>query len=226
MAKANINSASRDELVEAGVRAEIADEIVKLRRTHSITSPEELEEVQGVGPATLEQLRKALDFKEPEQRGKPQEPAHNGERRERESGAGEPTRAAVEAARSGAAMTSSAARSSLRITGRTVDAASDAQREVASRSAEGARELGQVILELMREQAQQNLETWSALSKAVDWEQVAKAADWDRVLEIQAHYLRASLERSGRLTQRCLAVGQAMVTAASTIADRGSQRAA
>jgi competence protein ComEA len=225
MAKANINSASRDELVEAGVRAEIADEIVKLRRTHSITSPEELEEVQGVGPATLEQLRKALDFKEPE-RGKPQEHAHNGERRERETGEGEPTRAAVEAARSGAAMTSSAARSSLRITGRTVDAASDAQREVASRSAEGARELGQVILELMREQAQQNLETWSALSKAVDWEQVAKAADWDRVLEIQAHYLRASLERSGRLTQRCLAVGQAMVTAASTIADRGSQRAA
>src|SRR5215207_785271 len=114
MAKANINSASREELVEAGVRAEIADEILKLRRKHSITSPEELEEVQGVGPATLDQLRKALDFKEPERNREPehnreQEHAQNGEHRggrEREASNGEPARATAEAARSGATLTS------------------------------------------------------------------------------------------------------------------------
>ena len=38
MAKTNVNTASRDELVEAGVRADLADEILKLRRKGKITS--------------------------------------------------------------------------------------------------------------------------------------------------------------------------------------------
>src|SRR3954470_10265607 len=64
MAKPNVHTASRDELVEAGVRAELADEILKRRRKGAIRL-EALEEVSGVGPATLEQLRQALDFREP-----------------------------------------------------------------------------------------------------------------------------------------------------------------
>jgi hypothetical protein len=44
------------------VRAEIADEILKLRRKGKIAGPEALDQVPGVGPATLEQLRQALDF--------------------------------------------------------------------------------------------------------------------------------------------------------------------
>ena len=63
MAKPNVHTASRDELVEAGVRAELADEILKRRRKGAIRL-EALEEVPGVGPATLEQLRQALDFRE------------------------------------------------------------------------------------------------------------------------------------------------------------------
>ena len=63
MVKPNVHTASRDELVEAGVRAELADEILKRRRKGAIHL-EALEEVSGVGPATLEQLRQALDFRE------------------------------------------------------------------------------------------------------------------------------------------------------------------
>ena len=63
MAKPNVHTASRDELVEAGVRAELADEILKRRRKGAIRL-EALEEVPGVGPATLEQLRQVLDFRE------------------------------------------------------------------------------------------------------------------------------------------------------------------
>ena len=63
MAKPNVHTASRDELVEAGIRAELADEILKLRRKGKIDL-EALDEVQGVGPATLEQLRKVLDFRD------------------------------------------------------------------------------------------------------------------------------------------------------------------
>ena len=68
MAKPNVHTASRDELVEAGVRAELADEILKLRRKGKIDL-EALDEVPGVGPATLEQLRKSLDFSDQPKNG-------------------------------------------------------------------------------------------------------------------------------------------------------------
>jgi hypothetical protein len=72
MPKTNVNTASRDELVEAGVRADLADEILKLRRKGKITSADALEEVHGVGPATLEQLRKVLDFSDKSGNGEAQ----------------------------------------------------------------------------------------------------------------------------------------------------------
>ena len=68
MAKPNVHTASRDDLVEAGVRAELADEILKLRRKGKI-GLEALDEVPGVGPATLEQLRKSLDFSDQPKNG-------------------------------------------------------------------------------------------------------------------------------------------------------------
>ena len=68
MAKLNVHSASRDDLIKAGIRAEIADEILKRRRKGAI-SLDMLGEVPGVGPATLEQLRQALDFREQQATG-------------------------------------------------------------------------------------------------------------------------------------------------------------
>jgi hypothetical protein len=65
VAKPNVHTASRDELAEAGVRAELVDEILKRRRRKGSLTLESLGEVQGVGPATLEQLGKTLDFKAP-----------------------------------------------------------------------------------------------------------------------------------------------------------------
>jgi hypothetical protein len=65
VAKPNANTASRDELLDAGVRADIVDEIMKRRRRKGGITLEALGEVKGVGPATLEQLGKALDFKQP-----------------------------------------------------------------------------------------------------------------------------------------------------------------
>ena len=68
MAKPNVHTASRDDLVEAGIRAELADEILKLRRKGKI-GLEALDEVPGVGPSTLEQLRKSLDFSDQPKNG-------------------------------------------------------------------------------------------------------------------------------------------------------------
>ena len=63
MAKVNVNSASRDDLVNvAGLRPEIADAVLEFRRKHHrIADAQALEELPGVGPATVEQLRRALD---------------------------------------------------------------------------------------------------------------------------------------------------------------------
>ena len=89
MAKPNVHTASRDELRDAGVRADVIDEIVKRRRRKGGITLASLDEVQGVGPATLEQLGQALDFTEPpseeaKTNGEPQPPQGrpaNGDRR-------------------------------------------------------------------------------------------------------------------------------------------------
>src|SRR3954454_18755158 len=63
MAKVNVNSATRDDLVNvAGLRPDTADAVLGFRRRHGrITDVQALEELPGVGPATIDQPRKALD---------------------------------------------------------------------------------------------------------------------------------------------------------------------
>src|SRR4051812_36866775 len=63
MAKVNVNSATRDDLVNvAGLRPDVADAVLGFRRRHGrITDVQALEELPGIGPATIDQLRKALD---------------------------------------------------------------------------------------------------------------------------------------------------------------------
>src|SRR5215218_10892597 len=114
MARLNVNIASREELVDvAGLRPEVADEVLKLRRKGRIASAEALCEVPGVGPATLEQAREALDFGAP---------AGDGDGRDRE---GTASRTTAEAGGSGAEAAASVAYDGL---------------EAARRSTEGAAE--------------------------------------------------------------------------------------
>ena len=224
MAKPNVHTASRDELVEAGVRAEMADEILKRRRKGAIHL-EALEEVSGVGPATLEQLRQALDFRE-------QQPGSGNGGAKEQQRAQAPTRTAAAAtsstaqlgvkvardtttagAETAAKATAEAARSGLQVVRRTADAAGEATR----RSAEGTAELGQVLAELVQEQTRRNLETWTALAGAVDWE---------RVFRIQSEFLRTSLERTAELTRRSLEITQAVMTAAASASSHQARKAA
>jgi hypothetical protein len=87
-------------------------------------------------------------------------------------------------------------------------------------------ELGRALVDLTVAQTRQNLETWTALTGAVDWEQVAKAVDWDRVFQIQSEFLRVSLERTVQLTQHCLEVTQTVVTTAASAAQCQAEPAA
>jgi hypothetical protein len=210
MAKVNVNTASRDELIAVGgLRPEIVDEIMRLRRKEKITSAEALEQVPGVGPATIEQLKKALDFGD-------QRKGSNGDDRE-----------AVRAAtRTGAETAETAGESGLRVVRRAADAVAETERAVAQRATDGTAELGRVLVDLTVAQTRHNLETLNALSAVVDWDQVVKAVDWDRAFQIQSDYLRTSLERAAQLTQRYLEVTQTVVTAAASTVQREAKKAA
>jgi hypothetical protein len=118
------------------------------------------------------------------------------------------------------------ARHGFQVIERTADAVSEVQREVAHRSAEGAAELGRVLVDLTVAQTRQNVETLKALTEAVDWDEVARAVDWDRVFQLQSEFLRISLERTAQLTQRYLEVTQTVVTSAASSAQREAKKAA
>jgi hypothetical protein len=222
VAKVNVNSASRDELVEAGVRAEIADEILKLRRKEPITSADALDQVQGVGPATLDQLRKVLAFGEPrgesdDKGGNGSERGHQAERATKEA-AQQAQDAGSSAVRGGAAAAQGAAqagagamRSGLQVVQRAADTAGEAQRETAQRSAEGTAELGQAWMELVQQQGRQNVQTLTALTRAVRW---------DEVLQAQGEFLRASVERMAQFTQRWLETSRSVMGSATAAAAR------
>jgi hypothetical protein len=96
----------------------------------------------------------------------------------------------------------------------------EAQRTEARHSAEATTGFGRVLIDLANEQTQHNLATLKALTGTVDWYRAAKAVDWDQVFQIQGEYLRASLERTARLTRRYLELGRAATTSAVSAAQR------
>jgi hypothetical protein len=187
------------------VRAELADEILKLRRKEKISSIEALDQLPGVGPATLAQLRSLIDFSDRTGNGEGgAKQAQEDERHTQETAAG--AEAASDAARSGLL---------------TIYRATGATGVVTLQSADGAAELGRALTNLVQEQTRHNFETWTAFASAVDWDQVAKAVDWGRVVQIQTEYLRTSLERAAELSQRYLEAAQAvMATAADATRDQ------
>src|SRR3954451_13312034 len=118
MPKLNVNDATRDQLVEtAGLRPAVADALLEFRDKHGgkIEGPDALGELPGVGPATLDQLRDVLDFRDKGERERGEKAGNcsdgggNGAaerevRQPRES----TTEAAASAARSGAKVASEA----------------------------------------------------------------------------------------------------------------------
>jgi len=221
MAKVNVNSASRDDLVNvAGLRPEIADAVLEYRRKHhKITDAQALEELPGVGPATVEQLRQALDFADKGGSGHARagtDEKEAGRSAERATGAASPAaRGGAEATRhgveSGARVASATAREGAEVVRRVFGAAAETEREVASRAAEGAGELGRLWVDLLGEQARQNVRVVAALAQAVRWDEVARAQD---------EFVRVSLERLHELNRRYLEIVRAMAEAPSAAAGR------
>ncbi len=132
----------------------------------------------------------------------------------------------AELTREAAERAENVARRGVQVVRRTVEAAAEVESAVAHRAAEGATELGQALVDLVHQQTRHNLETLTALTHAVDWDRVAKAVDWDRVVQIQSEFVRVSLERATQLTQRYVAVAQAVTVSAADAAKRQARKAA
>lgn len=210
MVKVSANTATREELLEvAGLRPEIADAILEFRGRHGrITSIDALEELPGVGPATVEQLRKALDVSD--------EAAKGGGRSTRETAdkSMDVTASAMRpVADAGARASASAARSGLQVVQKATGAVGEMQREAVRESAEDIAVFGQLVTDLLNEQIQHNLHVALALGQTINWEEVAQA---------QSDFFYASCERLNRLSSGYLEIIQAMM---GTTASAGSDEA-
>lgn len=124
---------------------------------------------------------------------------------------------AGDAAREAAGTTEDLAREGFQLARRATGAAIEVEHAAARRSAEGTAELGQALIELVNEQTRHNVEAFRALTRTVDWNQVA---------QIQAEFVRVSLERTTQLTQRYLEVAQAVITSAASAAKDQAKKAA
>lgn len=216
MPKVNVHTASREQLVEAGLRAELADEILKLRRKGKVNL-ETLDQVPGVGPATLEQLRKLLDFTDPGVGSRADDQWARADDRARAREGGGERRAPEQPART--AATGSIARFGVQEVRDARAAGIETTAEVTRRWADSAAELGRMLVDLVQEQTRYNFEVLTRLTQATDWSQI---------LRIQSEYLRVSLQRGAQLTQRYLEVfrtGTGMAAAANTTRDRAENAA-
>ena len=240
MTKLNVNMATREELVEAaGLRPDLADAILKFRGKHGgrITDVNALEEIPGVGPATVDQLRKALDFSERKAGSEngSREKAGNGNGNGSERAAQETARVAQGTARVAQETTERAAETVVATARRTAEAGRDATAagaETASAAARGGLQLVQRFAggvgEVQRETARQSTEGVTEIGKL--WVELlneqtrhnlqlaatlGRAVNWDELFQLQGEFVRASFERLNQLNSRYLEVIQAMTRAAA-----------
>jgi len=203
MAKPNVHTASRDELVEAGIRAELIDEILKRRRRGKIDL-EALDEVPGVGPATLEQLRKSLDFREQ---------PRNGDDR------GEPN--GKDAADKAAEAGKRAADQAAEVSARTADQVAETGKRTADQAAETGRRTTVRVAQLGERAADQAVEVGKRTADQVAQvgartvEQVAEAGR--RTADQAGEITRELTDRTGNLIQQSLRVVQGTTDAARAL---------
>lgn len=243
MSKLNVNVATREELAEvAGLRPELAEAIGTLRDERGkLSNIEELDEVQGVGPATLEQLRQALTFGptaeekaereriEAAQEGEREraKAAQEGERVARESAkkTAEVTASAMrssaeaghDAAQAGAQAASNAARTGLQLAQRTAGNTARVQRETMRNSAEGTVELGKLYTDLLKAQTEHGVQVVAAFGKVFNW---------NEAVQVQSDFMRASFERMTQINSRYIEIVQAVMTSAVSDAKHQAEKAA
>ncbi len=99
----------------------------------------------------------------------------------------------------------------------TATASIEAGQKAARRSTEGASEVSQMFVELVKEQTRRNMEVFQALTRTVSWSDATK---------IQTEFLRESFERMSRFTRSYIEVGQSVMGSAMAVAKNQAAKAA
>jgi hypothetical protein len=86
-----------------------------------------------------------------------------------------------------------------------VDAAAEVERNSARHAVTGAAELNRSLVDLLTEQAKDNVQLFQAL---------AQPANWGKGPQLQGEFLRASFQRAARFTRRYVEASQAVMTSA------------
>lgn len=226
MAKPNVNTASRAELLGAGVRAETIDAIMKWRRRKAGISLDMLGELPGIGPATLEKLRDALEFgpaggvpaeRKPRRRQRAAAPAPEQVTDVAEAALDAGTEQAAELVAAATHGDAEAARSAPRIVHATLEASGLAASRQASSSmhelnpraapAEPRRPHADAVgigarLSFARMLAEVLQEQGEENAEAM--QALARAEQVGDVLRLQGEYLRHTFERMANLNRRWL----------------------
>ena len=110
-----------------------------------------------------------------------------------------------------------AARRDLPMVQRAADTTGEVQRAMVQQLAASTSELSQILMDVAKEQNRHNLETLTALTRAVRW---------DEILQAQSAFLRVSLERMAEVGRCYAEMTQAVLTSASRAGQDRRERAA
>jgi competence ComEA-like helix-hairpin-helix protein len=254
MPKLNINDATREELVEkAELRPELADAILEFRGKHGkITDVEALNELHGVGPVTLEQLRTSLSFSDKREKAGTTNGGGKTQEREKDTRetavktapvassndsdkAQEREKDTRETAVKTAEVVTSAARGSVKVARDTTEAGAQAISAMARGSLQQVEKASGAFGELQHETARQSAELGQLFLELLNEQtrhnlQVAamfgRAVSWDEVIETQGEFVRASFERMNQLNTRYLEIFQGMMQSATSAAKDQVRKAA
>jgi competence ComEA-like helix-hairpin-helix protein len=254
MPELNINDATREELVEkTGLRPELADAILEFRGKHGkITDVEALDELHGVGPVTLEQLRTTLAFSDKREKAGTANGGDKTQEREKDAKEMAVKTAPVVSSNGGdkaqerekdtretvvktAQVVSSAARGSVKVARDTTEAGAQAISAMARGGLQQVEKASGAFGELQHETARQSAELGQLFVELFNEQtrhnlQIAavfgRAVSWDEVIQAQGEFVRASFERMNQLNARYLEIFQGMMRTATSATKDQARKAA
>ena len=210
MAKLNVNTASREELVDvAGLKPALADSILKYREeSGQIASLDALRDVPRMTSQVIDQLRDTVEFST-EAVKETTEKAAEAATTLAKVGAESTRKIGEKSLEVGSALT----RGGTEATQRVVSSFVSTEKATAQRSTAAASELNELVVSLLKEQMQANVETLQAM---------ARVRNLSDAIGLQNEYFRGNVER---MTQGASRYVETMTRLLTSVASVGSEEA-
>jgi competence ComEA-like helix-hairpin-helix protein len=214
MAKLNVNTASREELVDvAGLKPALADSILKYREeSGKIASLDALRDVPRMTTQVIDQLRDTVEFGA-EAAKETTEKAGEAAVSIAKAGADSTRKLSEKTVEMGAAATRGGAEAAQRV----VSSFATTEKATVERSTAAASELSELVVSLMKEQMQANVETLQAL---------ARVRNWSDAIELQNEFFRGNVERMTQGANRYVETLTRVLTSVASVGSEEARKAA